>query len=357
MAPSSRTCYPGMRPQQLLGLFRVAGFPLEGGDVLLDLSSCFERMSMNAFTRAYYEAVFERDFLKKTANQFQDFFAEIMEKCHPGDFIRTRPWGTQGDRKNDGYLKSERTLFQVYAPNAMREEETLTKIDEDYWGALPYWQAYFNMWIFAHNARNGLGPGVERRLLDLDLGHTSVRVRPWGFEELRQRTFRLKQTDLASLLGPVPSRQDVIDVKFQDLELVLLAIAQQPVPPNPDLRPVSPRKLAANGLSSWVHILLSAGMVSSVRVKQFFTQYHDPTLGDRVVQAFQKEYEALRDSGQSPDAIFVELQTLATGAPPASPQRQAAVLSVLAYLFEECDIFERPREELSHDPADQAAQP
>jgi hypothetical protein len=52
--------------------------------------------------------------LKKTANPSQDFFAEIMEKAHPGgDFIRTRPWGSQGGRKKDGSLRSARTRFQV----------------------------------------------------------------------------------------------------------------------------------------------------------------------------------------------------------------------------------------------------
>jgi hypothetical protein len=48
---------------------------------------------VDALARAYYEVAFERDFLKKGGNAFQDFFSEIMEKCHPGDFVRVRPWG------------------------------------------------------------------------------------------------------------------------------------------------------------------------------------------------------------------------------------------------------------------------
>jgi hypothetical protein len=67
-----------------------------------------------------------------------------MSKAYPGDFIPCRPWGNVGDRKNDGYLKSERILFQVYAPNEMKMAETVKKIEEDFTEALPYWQKDFD---------------------------------------------------------------------------------------------------------------------------------------------------------------------------------------------------------------------
>jgi hypothetical protein len=110
---------------------------------------------VDLLSRAYYEVVFERDFLKKTATQFQDFFSEIMEKCHPGDFQRVRPWGNVGDRKNDGYRASQKILFQVYAPNEMEASKTIAKMDEDYREAMPYWEKYFTTWAFVHNSRSG----------------------------------------------------------------------------------------------------------------------------------------------------------------------------------------------------------
>lgn len=110
---------------------------------------------MDSLRRAYYEMAFENAYLKKGGNGFQDFFSEIMEKCHPSDFQRVRPWGNIGDRKNDGYLRSGRTLFQVYAPNEMSANEAIAKIQEDFNGALPYWQQYFDKWVFVHNSKNG----------------------------------------------------------------------------------------------------------------------------------------------------------------------------------------------------------
>lgn len=300
---------------------------------------------MDEFTRAYYELAFRCAYLERRGDAFQNFFSTLMEKRHPDDFIRTRPWGRSGDRKNDGYLRSGRTLYQCYAPNEMREGDALAKIDEDFYGALPHWRDYFDTWVFVHNSPIGLGPGVEACLLKLDAAQAGLRVRSWGFEEMRRVVFELNLADLASLLGPVPSRADLLNVRFPEVETVIRHIARQPDAHDVDLRPVPPRKLAANALSPAVGLLLRAGMGTSRRVKEFFLGYHDPDLGDRVAQAFRQEYESLRTTRLSPDDIFARLQLFASGVSPAPPDRQAAALIVLAYLFEECEIFERPPDE------------
>jgi hypothetical protein len=300
---------------------------------------------VDQFTRAYYELAFRCAYLERRGEAFQDFFSTLMEKRYPADFIRTRPWGRLGDRKNDGYVRSTRTLYQVYAPNELSESEALAKIDEDYLGAIPYWQEHFDNWVFVHNSAQGLGPGVERKLLELDSGHKNVRVRPWGREELRRVTFELGQLEIASILGPIPSRTDLINVQFPEVEMVLQSLVRLPLPPVAEVRPVPPRKLEANGLSDGVALLLRAGIASSYRVREYFSGHYDPDLGDRVAQAFRREYELLRNASMPPDDVFARLQLVGNGTAFATPTRQAATLTVLAYLFEECDIFERPPEE------------
>lgn len=98
---------------------------------------------MDPQARMYYEQRFTIQWLEAKGLAFQDLFASVMSKAHPGDFMPCRPWGAIGDRKNDGYLKSERTLFQVYAPNEMSQAVTLRKLVADFTAALPHWRAYF----------------------------------------------------------------------------------------------------------------------------------------------------------------------------------------------------------------------
>lgn len=158
---------------------------------------------MDPVARAFYELKFKTAFLEKKGTEFQDFFSTIMEKVHQSDFIRVRPWGKVGDRKNDGYLKSERTLFQVYAPNEMTAAEALSKIDEDFNGALPHWKAHFDKWIFVHNSASGLGPDVTKKILELDDAN-EPEVTHWGQEELRQKVFELNPMIWRLSLVPHP---------------------------------------------------------------------------------------------------------------------------------------------------------
>lgn len=294
-------------------------------------------------TRAHYEMSFELQFMKKDGNAFQDFFSEIMEKVYPGDFIRVRPWGNVGDRKNDGYLRSSRTLFQLYAPNDLKPAAAIAKIDEDFYGALPHWQAHFDSWIFTHNSRRGLGPDVTAKILELRAKHPDITTTSWGFEEIRQQTFKLSAIDLASLLGSAPTQRDVTQLRYSDLRDVILVVAGQDPPLDQDILPVPPGKLAYNDLSWSATEILNTGMQKAPFVQNFFDRWTDPLLGDRVAETFRRRYQSLRGVGMIPDDIFSNLYAFAGGdSPDYSASQKVASWAVLAYLFEACDIFERP---------------
>ena len=85
---------------------------------------------MDELKAAYYEVAFWLRYVESTGDTFQDFFSTIMELRHPGDFTRVRPWGNVGDRKNDGYLRSKRKLFQCFAPFGMKLAQVTKKIKD-----------------------------------------------------------------------------------------------------------------------------------------------------------------------------------------------------------------------------------
>ncbi|MEO1002203.1 MAG: ABC-three component system protein [Cyanobacteria bacterium J06638_7] len=293
---------------------------------------------MDEFERAFRELQFKSAYLEKNGNEFQDWFATIMEKRFPSDFIRVRPWGKGGDRKNDGYVISKRWLFQVYAPNDMSAKDALAKIDEDYNGALPHWRQHFDTWIFMHNSKQGLGPDVTAKLIGLN-GAGPPAVCSWGFEELRRVVFELAPAELASLFGPAPGRRDMVNLGLDSLTPVLDHVAAMEPNPIPDLRPPPADKIDRNMLSDNVAILLRAGMSRADLVRRYFEV--QPGRKDEIAESFRHRYAEVCSDGQSPDGVFAELQRHATGDGVPSPSRQSAALAVLAFFFEECDIFER----------------
>ena len=83
-------------------------------------------------------------------------------------------------------------------------------------------------------------------------------------------------------------------------------------------------------------------MIKSPLVADFISQWHDETLGERLAEAFTTEYRRLRgDLG--PNEIFAALQSWGGGDHRGTPEHELAVLTVIAYYFERCDIFEEPR--------------
>lgn len=297
---------------------------------------------MDPYALAYYALSYRVAFFEKRGDAYQDFFSTVMEKRYPRDFQRTRPWGSTGDRKNDGYLRSQRTLFQVYAPNELEAAKAVTKIDQDFIGALTNWRDHFDTWVFVHNARDGLGPDVLRKLLDLAVAHAPIRLQHWGFEELRILVFELAEVDLAVLFGAAPTRRGMISLQMAELIPLLDQIGRLHPTAAPDLRPVPADKLKENLLSDHVATLLRAGMVREQLVRDYFRSRTDPRQRDQIAEAFRLRYAALRSDGRAPDDIFVGLQRWVGGENLGPAHHQEAVLAVLAYMFQECEIFERP---------------
>jgi hypothetical protein len=139
-----------------------------------------------------------------------------MEIAYPqGDFIRVAPWGSAGDRKSDGFLKSKRLLFQVYAPNEMKEAKLLKKVREDFYGALPYWGEHFERWAFVHNAFNGLGPGFTKLILELEKNHPKIKLETWSKNELAKIFSDLPRSEKIQLVGyPPPASESELLSRF-----------------------------------------------------------------------------------------------------------------------------------------------
>lgn len=291
---------------------------------------------------AHYEYRFEIAYLRAKGDDFQTFFERLMGLAYKADFMACRPWGNQGDRKNDGFLKSERRLFQVYAPNEMKASTAKAKIAEDFEGAKVHWATHFDKWSFVHNAEDGLPPHVHQLLLDFEQANPRIEIQPWGMEELRLIFRKLTIDDKASWFGLVPTDETKAVLGFSDLQVVLERIAALPVPPLAEVRDVPMGKIEANALTESAARLLKEGMTKSPLVTDFLSQWHDETLGERLAEAFNTEYRRLRGL-HSPSRIFTELQSWAGGNHRGTPEHELAVLTVIVYYFERCDIFEEPR--------------
>ena len=298
---------------------------------------------MDRIQQLSYEKDFRILFLETKGDGFQRLFEKLMGKAHLNDFMACRPWGNVGDRKNDGYLPSARTLFQSYAPNELSAVKAIKKINEDFEGAKAYWEKYFGEWTFVHNAPDGrLGPHIIEALAKLAQENPKIKISHCGWEEMLTKFRQLSLQDLESWFGPSLTMEANVNLGYSDLVAVLTHISVAPAPTTSEVKDVSRGKIEANLLSQVVADFLKIGMQKSPLVMQFFDNWKNPVYGEQIASAFKNQYVVLRNATPAlhSDEIFGQLESWAGGAVNTTPTHRAAVLAVMAYLFDKCEIFE-----------------
>lgn len=294
---------------------------------------------MDETQRYFYGLLFENAFLREKGKAFETLFARVMNHAFPADFQTIRPYGSKGDMKCDGYRASDGTVFQCYAPDSTKLADLLAKIDEDFHGAVAYWSDRMRRWEFVHNDVRGLPAEAAKKLGDLGTANPTIAITTFAEAEMRNVVMGLTLHQLEDLFGAVPSQRTLERLDFAALRPVLVAIQRQQPPADPPLVAPSPLKLQNNALSDDAAGLLRQGRRREKLVQDFFDAWPDPDFGEAIAEGFRNRYQALKRVGLGPDAIFGELQTFAGGMD-GEPSRQAAVLAILSYFFERCDIFE-----------------
>lgn len=289
--------------------------------------------------RTFYGLKFEITFLAAKGKEFETFFARVMGHGFPGDFEVVRPYGARGDLKCDGFRVSDGTVFQCYAPDTTKLGVVLAKIEEDFHGAVSHWAGRMKRWEFVHNDRRGLPAAAIQKIVDLRLTHPDIEIAVFSDPEMREVVMGLKLHQLEDLFGGAPSQRTLEKLDFAALRPVIIAIQRREPEVEPPLNAPSPEKLESNNLSMDAAGLLRQGRRREKLVQDFFDAWPDPSFGEEIAEEFRVRYQGLKAVGLAPDEIFGELQGLAGGMEGA-PSRQAAVLAVMSYFFERCDIFE-----------------
>ncbi|WP_321897193.1 ABC-three component system protein [Burkholderia cepacia] len=296
---------------------------------------------MDELQRSIYVDRFRLAFHTLKGTAFQDWFVRLSGYAFGADFEEVRPYGPYGDMKCDGRRISNGSVFQCYAPDAMKETELIAKIDEDFHGARTHWSDAMQEWIFVHNDGRGLPPHANQHIDRLRKAHAPLKLAIWSEPELHDLAMGLNLSALQALFGPAASIAIVDRLVMADLVPIIEALQrQEPSAGDPPLTPPSAEKLEKNALSEESGLLLRIGRRKSVLVDTFFRKSPRPDLGERIAEAFRMRYAELRAYDLPAETIFRHLQDYAGFN--GEPKRQGAALAVLAYFFDSCDIFEDP---------------
>lgn len=297
--------------------------------------------AMDELQRSIYVDRFRLAFHTQKGTAFQDWFVRLAGYAFGPDFEEVRPYGLYGDLKCDGLRISTGSVFQCYAPEAMKETELIAKINGDFHGARVHWADNMREWVLVHNDGRGLPPNAVQHLDGLRNAYAPLKIATWSEPELLTLAMGLDLSALQALFGPAASIAIVDRLVMSDLVPIIEALQrQEPNPGDPPLTPPSSEKLEKNALSDESGLFLRIGRRKSALADAFFRKSPRPDLGERIAEAFRMRYAELKALDLPADTIFRHLQDYAGFN--GEPKRQGAALAVLAYFFDSCDIFEDP---------------
>jgi len=135
-----------------------------------------------------------------SAEDFQRLFENIIKRVKP-EFMQIRPYGNLGDRKCDGLLYADSTIFQVYSPDELKQSEVKKKIDEDLDGAVKHWGDILKRWIFVYNVRRGLPPDLPGILQQKQKQYPKIKIDHLSSDALWEMARELTLQQRAEVLG------------------------------------------------------------------------------------------------------------------------------------------------------------
>ena len=294
---------------------------------------------MDRVSKLFYDKDFKIAYLEKKGVAFQDWFVELAGYAFGSDFEPVRPYGNQGDRKCDGRRVSTGTIFQCYAPDKISDTKVISKIDEDFCGAKANWTDFMNVWVFVYNDNRGIAPSIASHIDKLRIDNPNIKIEIWAEPNLYKLFGMMKDDAKRMMFGLAPNQSTVNNLVFDDIVHVIDALQKQEPAHSGSFPPApSPEKLQRNNLSQSSAGLLSLGRTKARLVETYFKKAGSADLGEKIAEAFNNRYYELKQETDDADKIFTGLCNFAGNY--ETTKEQVAVFAILAYFFDNCDIFE-----------------
>jgi len=138
------------------------------------------------------------------------------------------------------------------------------------------------------------------------------------------------------------TKNEVVNVSFVELAVVTKFLVSGQYEHGDAFDVVPPKdKIKKNNLSGDIESLITMGLTQVNQVADYIDKSPDVEFGERLKQGFVKEYERLKnEESLSGDDLFMQLFDFASVGS-SSFREKAAGLTVLVYLFEKCEVFEK----------------
>lgn len=271
------------------------------------------------------------------------------------DFQPVRAYGNVGDRKNDGFIRSTGTYYQVFAPEDIMKDKTIDyavkKLEGDFKGLYENWNdtCKIQKYYFVVNDRYlGLPPQIIQKVEEIsnDEKYADIEIQTFVAKDLEKNFGLLEDEDIYELVGFIPDISNVM-IEFEALNEVVEYLLNTELSKEDISRLIVPdfnEKILFNGLSNEVGMKLIIGSYQEGILQRYFNE--NPGIKEILQKKFHAFYllsceEIPNEEENSADCRYYFILDK------ASPKRTVAIYAcvgvLMSYYFSSCDIFEEPR--------------
>lgn len=309
---------------------------------------------LDAGWKQWYRNEHETKFNELQGDAFEEYVSAVLKAVDP-DFVNPDAIGNRGDKGCDGISGDGKTLYACYgkSPKTLkhgREDYLVHKMEDDLNKCLKNWPTV-QAWRFVTNAP--FGDKATKKYLELRNQHkpdsaSPLSIKRWGCQELWEEFAKVPEEKMKTLLDPAPHAQDA---RFEDIVEAIESIGSGSIniPQTLRIGEVSPTKMEHNHIDGADIYAFNQGRQRAPDIKKWFDAQPDATLYDKKAQLLRERYEEAKKSSTDPREIVEQLY-IYIGGPDfrLNQSRSMAVYAVVAYFFDQCDIFEDPYDE-THD--------
>ena len=282
---------------------------------------------------------------------YEDLFGQIMQRSN-GNFNLVKAHGNSGDKKNDGYDKTSGTFYQVYAPDDISKPSTIRdgvkKLRDDFDGLYKFWSVLcpIRKYCFVINDKyKGVAPELHQELFRLSKEYPEINFDFFLAKDLEDVFLSLDMDGVISVVGFLPDA--TLQLDFSALTNVIEHLMND-IPNEfgndhlviPDFE----EKIKFNHLSDKIAVQLRNGSYQVGALENYFNKNSEYTRADiqsRIVSAYNKVSKNIDPSLPNySDCVFVGI--IEEIYPKGTIAIRNAIVVLMAYYFESCDIFEPP---------------
>lgn len=298
--------------------------------------------------------LFKNKVYQHKGQAFEDFFVSIMTKVNP-EFQAVKAYGNIGDRKNDGFVRSTGTYYQVFAPEDITKTKTIAdavkKLETDFKALYENWNdsCKINKFFFVINDKYvGIPAPIIEKIFEINKNslYEDVELELFTAKDLERVFESLDETQMLDVIGFIPTPHCSM-IEYSALSEVISYLQNMELAHYENEKLVVPdfmEKIAFNNLNASIEHYLMEGSYQGGLLESYFNENPGTRaiLQDRFHALYEKACEVIPDTDENAEDCRY-FYILENAAPKKTIANEACIKVLMAYYFTTCDIFEEPR--------------